>query len=47
MTTPDPDPTDPDDYAEEVGIDPTPDQVDHYVELAEERSPNPADPDPA
>ncbi|MFI9817804.1 hypothetical protein [Saccharothrix variisporea] len=32
-------PEDPEEFAEEVGVDPTPQEVDHYRELAEEVPP--------
>ncbi|GAA4661626.1 MULTISPECIES: DUF2795 domain-containing protein [Amycolatopsis] len=32
-----PDTTDPEEFAEEAGVDPTPQEVDQYLELAEER----------
>lgn len=36
---------DPEEFAEEAGVDPTPQQVDEYLELAEEQPPwsNPSD----
>ncbi|NUT92429.1 MAG: hypothetical protein HOY78_10400 [Saccharothrix sp.] len=39
---------DPEEFAEEAGIDPTPQEVDHYRELAEEVPPwsEPADEEP-
>ncbi|MEJ2858808.1 MULTISPECIES: hypothetical protein [unclassified Saccharothrix] len=39
---------DPEEFAEEAGVDPTPQEVDHYRELAEEVPPwsEPAEDDP-
>ncbi|NUT91748.1 MAG: hypothetical protein HOY78_06925 [Saccharothrix sp.] len=34
-----PNPEDPEEFAEEAGVDPTPQEVDHYRELAEEVPP--------
>jgi hypothetical protein len=34
-----PDTSDPEEFAEEAGVDPTPQEVDQYLELAEEQPP--------
>ena len=38
--------SDPEEFAEAVGIDPTPQQVDEYQKLVEETAPEPADAPP-
>lgn len=44
-TAPVPDEPDPEEFAEHAGIDPSPQDVDHYLELADEQPPwsNPAE----
>jgi hypothetical protein len=39
MTSGEPEPTDPEEFAEEAGTDPTPQEVDEYRELAEKQPP--------
>ncbi|MBW4718775.1 hypothetical protein [Saccharothrix obliqua] len=39
MTDPTTPPQDPEEFAEHAGVDPTPQEVDQYVELADENPP--------